>query len=576
MRNREETYKVAFYSTIGLLALDAYFSFIMGQRVSGEYYLGFLAVPILLWAMVYFKGKMAEAKALAFIKMNWGKSIKRKRNFKRAANLFNKLQEKEKFQIDDQTWNDLTMNDIFQIIDRTLCDAGEQVLYNIMRSPSFNRDELKKRSEIIDFLKDNQEFREKLQYKLYKFGRDKKSSLPALLWGEISLDNSSAILYYILFGAALLAPFSIAFLGLGGVFIIGIVFIINMILHLSAKNKIAQGLHSVGRLGSMVRTALSMKDIEEPKLEDKLSELKKAAVKCSGIARKTRSIGRTEGIDLLSDYFNIYFLMEEVSLFSVIEELHKFRKELQRIYILLGEIDAYISIASYRKELGEYTEPEFTEENNGVHIINGKHPLVENAVANSLEIEKGGIILTGSNMSGKSTFLRTIGVNALFAQTINTCLVEKYSAPLLKVMTSISPSDDIVGGKSYYLGEAEALLRIIRGCEDNVPSLCIIDEIFRGTNPIERISAAAEILDYLPDHNAITIVATHDIELTGMVKNHYECYYFTEDVDENGLKFDYKLKKGISKTRNAIKVLKFIGYPEEIINNSNRRIESEL
>lgn len=205
-----------------------------------------------------------------------------------------------------------------------------------------------------------------------------------------------------------------------------------------------------------------------------------------------------------------------------------------------------------------------------------RHPLIKDAVPNSIEINESGIIITGSNMSGKSTFLRTFGVNVLFSQTICTCLCEKYEGSFFKVITSISPDDNIMGGKSYYMAEAEAILRIIKNCDGENPSLCIIDEIFRGTNPVERISAACEILDYLPEHFATAIVATHDIELADMVKHHYDCYYFTEDVGKEGLEFDYKIKKGIIKTRNAIKLLKFLGYPEEIVEGAEKRANEEI
>ena len=176
-------------------------------------------------------------------------------------------------------------------------------------------------------------------------------------------------------------------------------------------------------------------------------------------------------------------------------------------------------------------------------------------------------------MSGKSTFLRTLGLNILFSQTICTCLAKSYKGSFFNIITSISPNDSILSGKSYYYGEAEALLRIIKGCSDQIASFCIVDEIFRGTNPIERVSAAAEILQYLIDHNSLTVVATHDLELTDILVGQYECYYFSEDVGKEGLIFDYLIKKGVSNTRNAIKLLKFLGYPEEIVNKSNERIE---
>jgi DNA mismatch repair ATPase MutS len=367
---------------------------------------------------------------------------------------------------------------------------------------------------------------------------------------------------------------SVAFLGPQmGALLIFIAFVANGAIHAKLKNNIYGSVSSIGKLRELIIASKKLSEINEPLMSCYRDRLKNSAKLCAGIAKKTAAIGRIEGIDMLGDYVNILFLVQEISFFSVLDSIKKYREELKEMYLILGEIDALISVASYRDGLNAYVEPEFTQDRHGINIENMKHPLIESAVPNSMEISEGGIIITGSNMSGKSTFLRTFGVNALFSQTIITCLAESYRGSFLKVLTSISPSDNIMGGKSYYLGEAEALLRIIRSCEDNIPSLCIIDEIFRGTNPTERISAAAEILDYLSDHNALTVVATHDIELTDLVKNHYECYYFTEDVGEDGLIFDYKIRKGISNTRNAVKVLKFLGYPDEIVEMANKRAE---
>ncbi len=168
-------------------------------------------------------------------------------------------------------------------------------------------------------------------------------------------------------------------------------------------------------------------------------------------------------------------------------------------------------------------------------------------------------------MSGKSTFLRMLGANIVLAQTMNFVMAKEYEGCFLNIVSSIAPKDDINAGKSYYLAEAESILRIIKALEKDVTVFC---------NPIERISSSAEILSYINERNAIAIVATHDRELTDMLKDEYEFYYFSEDIDDNtGLSFDYKLKKGVSKTRNAIRLLEYIGYPNEIIQKSYKKSE---
>jgi len=125
------------------------------------------------------------------------------------------------------------------------------------------------------------------------------------------------------------------------------------------------------------------------------------------------------------------------------------------------------------------------------------------------------------------------------------------------------------------MAEVESILRIIKALEKDEPVFCPIDEIFRGTNPIERISMSAEILTYLNNKKTISIVATHDRELVDILRENYEFYYFSENVDSNkGLSFDYKIKKGISQTRNAIKLLEYMCYPKEITDKSYKRAET--
>jgi DNA mismatch repair ATPase MutS len=133
----------------------------------------------------------------------------------------------------------------------------------------------------------------------------------------------------------------------------------------------------------------------------------------------------------------------------------------------------------------------------------------------------------------------------------------------------------MLGGKSYYLAEAETLLKMLNGIQPDIPTLCVIDEIFRGTNSRERIAAASQYLKYIAGLNALTMAATHDIELTDIVKDKFDIYYFAEDVSKEGLVFDYRLRHGVSPTRNAIKILDYLGYPEEIVSNSNAMIAGE-
>ena len=134
--------------------------------------------------------------------------------------------------------------------------------------------------------------------------------------------------------------------------------------------------------------------------------------------------------------------------------------------------------------------------------------------------------------------------------------------------------DDIGSGESYYIVEIKALKRILDAAFAGTgPILCFVDEVLRGTNTIERIAASTQILKSLSDSNILCFAATHDIELTELLKDDFENYHFEEDVREGDVFFNYKLQSGKATTRNAIKLLSLMGYRQEIIEKAAAQAE---
>jgi DNA mismatch repair ATPase MutS len=200
------------------------------------------------------------------------------------------------------------------------------------------------------------------------------------------------------------------------------------------------------------------------------------------------------------------------------------------------------------------------------------HPLIDKCVANSLytRADKGALI-TGSNMSGKTTFIKAIAINALLSQTIFTSCARVYEAPFLKIQTSIKTTDSIEEQKSYFQTQAASILNIMSqsGETEEVKSLVIIDEIFRGTNTIERISAAKSVLSYITANQNFVFVSTHDLELAELLDEDFAIYSFEDSKSGRALVFDYKLKEGLLKSRNGIAILESMGYPESVIEDAN-------
>jgi DNA mismatch repair ATPase MutS len=328
---------------------------------------------------------------------------------------------------------------------------------------------------------------------------------------------------------------------------------------------------------SMILAAQRIARLPYPALARYADRLQEASLATGPIARKTfllfpESSFSSDLATLISAHLDIYFVRDVRIYHAVMEEMRRHRDELRMIYSLLGELDALQSVASYRAGLPAYVEPTFVADGLPLRIEQAKHPLLRDPVPNSITIRAAGVTVTGSNMAGKTTFLRTLGVNVLLAQTVCTCLASSYTAGLFRIFSLINEADDLLEGKSYYLVQAEHLLTMVRSSERKGRTLCLIDEPLAGTNSSERTAASLEILRYLADHHATVILATHDLELARGLPAGFQNYYFTGRVTKRGLEFDFRLREGITPTRNAIDLLRYLGFPETVVDRAMKQV----
>lgn len=193
------------------------------------------------------------------------------------------------------------------------------------------------------------------------------------------------------------------------------------------------------------------------------------------------------------------------------------------------------------------------------------HPLIkpDAAVANSISLKSGVTIITGSNMSGKTTFLRTIAINLVLAYIGAPVCAERLSAGRMKLFTSMRITDDIAGGISTFYAEILRIKAMAEFKKQKLPMICLVDEIFKGTNSADRIVGAKHVITNLGDDNCIAVVSTHDFELCALKNkagHEAENYHFEEYYEENQLRFDYKIKSGRCTTTNAREILRLAGF----------------
>lgn len=515
------------------------------------------------------------------IKDNWGnqrKEFYKEEDLEFISNYFKNTKDNKKFFIDDITWNDLNMNDVFSIINSTQSSVGEEFLYNILRTPIFNESELKVKDDIINYFQDNDTERERIQFIIAKLGKNKEANISDFF--DSKYIKSKKLIYYRILAIIPIISIGMFFINKvwAAVGIISIVF--NSFLYFLNFKVKEYKVNGVDYIASLIDCADKIKKINIDVLSKHFQKVNDSIDKIKSIKRGAFMLSSNYSmneLDIIAEYFKMFFLRDLIQFEKTNIIISRNNNALKDIYEFVGMIDSCIAIASYRESLTYYTRPVFINSNQRKELdfIDIYHPLISDPVSNSCKVYKS-ILITGSNASGKSTFLRTIAINSILAQTIYTCLAEEYRSSFFKTYTSMSIKDSLKSNDSYYIAEIKSLKRIVDSIDNEIPCICFIDEILRGTNTVERISASSEVLNYISNKNCICISATHDIELTNILHNTFENYHFQEYIEDDEILFDYTLYKGKSETRNAIKLLSIMGYDSDVILRAEKRAENFL
>jgi MutS domain V len=237
------------------------------------------------------------------------------------------------------------------------------------------------------------------------------------------------------------------------------------------------------------------------------------------------------------------------------------------------ELEALNSLANFAYLNPHYVFPELSSDSNRLVARTLGHPLLkpESKVCNDFELDYDQriVILTGSNMAGKSTFLRTIGVNLCLAYAGAPVNAAHMQVSLFRLFTCIKVSDSVQDGLSYFYAEVKRLQAVLAAAaiDDPMPVLFLIDEIFRGTNSRERLIGSRSYIRAMSQSTAVGLVATHDLELIKLadeirgVANHH----FREEVRDGKMVFDYRLRTGPCPTTNALTIMRLEGLPVDSI-----------
>ena len=489
-------------------------------------------------------------------------------------------------QIDDITWNDLHLNEIYERMNTSSSAAGDEYLYYRLRTPVDDIEQMADMERRIVFFMEHEPERRKVQGIFYRLGRMRRYSIYEYLDNLESLgERKNGV--YLLYDLAALAGFGMMFYSLpAGMVVLLIVLCHNLISYFKEYKEIEPYISSFRYIRRLIACAEEMGREQLQPLSGKLNRLRECCQQLKGFLRNSYLVisaekGNGNPLEVVLDYLRMLFYLDLIQFNRALAALRGHMDEVDEMITILGEIETDVVVGAYRTSLsGAYCVPKLHYDERKdifLRVENLYHPLLADPVKNSLSVTRG-VLLTGSNASGKSTFLRAVAVAGVLSQTIHTCPASDYEAPFFRIYSSMSLQDDLTGGDSYYMVEIKSIKRILEQAmrKDAGPVLCFVDEVLRGTNTVERIAASTQIMKVLAGGRTLCFAATHDVELTRLLAAVYDNYHFEETIEEEDIFFPYLLVKGPATSRNAIALLKMLGYDRKIVEEAEAMAERFL
>ena len=480
------------------------------------------------------------------------------------------------YAVDDVTWTDLEMDEVFLRINQTGSYIGEQVLYHTLRSG--NEAFFRENAQMMQVLSEDERARHELFFRLYPIGkRQANYYLPQFFANACLLRTGHNWVFRLLQAALVLTILMAAFFRTVPFYaLLTINVAVNFIVYMLMKMKfdvLLSSFSGIGQVLELYEWSAGQKEIPLPvsgHMKEYAGRLKKIWKKI-GFLVYTKQAGMTGDVmGLLFDYLLGITLIDVGRIDGILRLIDENREAVLEAFTFVGKLDAALSIISFWKSLTHWTVPAFSEVGE-ITACEMYHLLIKDPVSNDFALQDRAI-LTGANASGKSTFMKSLAVNAILAQTIDTACCTYFSLPFLKVMTSMAIRDDVVSGESYYVREVRYLKRMLDEIARGTMTLCVIDEILKGTNQAERLAASESVLKYMARFQGYCMIATHDMELVEKLRELYKPYYFESHVTQNNVTFDYKIHPGRGGESNALALLQAFGFPGEIIQDANRLV----
>lgn len=467
------------------------------------------------------------------------------------------------------------MEDVFARFDRSVTPLGAQHLHELLSQYECDSNQLAHNADTCRFWNEHSEVRQALNSVLQPLNSEESATIAHFLNGSAPKLPRFYRLFYLLSGASVACTIGCFFNPWFLLAIFGF-WAVNLFLHWFYSQRIliqTNGLGGLAVMLSCVPQAIRALDGTECREIAELRALAEPSRRLqSKISRIFLSRYATDYfIRIAIDYLNMFYLFELSFSCRALVAVDTGRPMCRKVQSVLGRLDAFQGISQALAEYPFSCVPEFKAGRNFL-VEEIYHPLVSAPVCNTFQGNGRCVLISGTNMSGKTTFMKTLAVNLLFARTVGLCFARKAVLPPARLKTSINRLETLTGGRSYFFSEAEELLRMLQEAgRANGDYWFVVDEIFRGTNSVERIAAGAAFLKYLSGQSLV-FASTHDLELSNLLRDEFDSFHFSEVVTEGDARFDYLLKSGVSQSRNAIKLLSLAGYPKEVTEQARQFI----
>jgi hypothetical protein len=480
-------------------------------------------------------------------------------------------------EIDARTWDDLDLDRLFSTIDHTHTALGQQQLYRRLRAGT-TWDATPEMEALTARFAGEPPFREEVALRLRGLGRSVGYGFWIITRPEMLVVHWWYLIFPLLALVMVAAIISVAFNPQMILLVAGLM-IVNLVVRAVTYRYLPGLLAPMRQLGPLIGAAEALSAVTGQRGEkmhgDEIRQLQPLK-RISSLVASDASMDN-ELLAGFREYLNISFLLDANTLVFCVRRLRTLSPVLARVAEWVGDVDVALSVASLRAESRPWSVP--APGDGPTRVVAAWHPEIAEPVANDVELVPGrGIIITGANMSGKSTYLRTIGIAAVMARTLHTAPAERWQGRHFRVRSLIGRSDDLAAGKSYYQVEADGVVELIRDAAGSVPTIYLLDELLRGTNTVERLAAGEAVLDaLLADRDGgnphVVVVATHDGELVAMLRERYLPVHFRETIGPEGLTFDFRRREGPASTRTAIALLEATGAPASLVARARRRAE---